>query len=411
MVELSQSEFDTQPTPFDYNLVFKCMAQSRAPGSVESAMNLYGEMLSFASDDDQAARPDVVSLNTILNISSRHERAHQTEKLLWKFFDRHLQDPSRNPCPDTISFCTVMQSWSRARDRDAPERAGKLFDKLEKLYQAGNENCKPDLFCYSILMNCWVRAIKHRKEAPMRVESLLRRLQEMARNGNRDLAPDAACWNLAISAWLGDGERAEALFMEMLDNSRNNPSAPAPNDKTLTKVFHAWAKTRFGGASDRSVALLDKVKKLHKEGALRVKPHMICHSLVLEALSQDRRLSSAILAEEMLRDMIASRDPAMRPSITCYNWVIKAWSFAAHPEAVSRVTTLLEEVIRASQKNVKMIPNAKTFGGVLKTLAESNLPDKKIRADAVVALMDKLGCQPDRYIQNVLNDFVTGNTD
>jgi hypothetical protein len=359
----------------------------------------------------QPPLPDTTSLNTMLNVSSHHEQAHQTEKLLWKFFDRHFQDPSRNPCPDTISFCTVMKSWSQARDHDAPERAEKLLKKLEELYQAGNERCKPDLYAYSILMNCWNRATRSRKEAPLRAESIFRRLHELARNGSSEMAPDVACWNVAISAWIDNGERAEALFMEMLENHRSNPNAsPAPNAKTLTKVFHAWAKTRSRDASDRAVALLNKLEQFHNAGLLSIKPHVICYSLVLEALSQDRRLSSAIFSEEMLRKMATSQDPAMRPILTCYNWVIKAWSFAAHPEAVSRVTALLKEVIRESERNEKMKPNEKTFGGVLKALSQSNLPDKQSRAEAVVALMEKFGCKPDKWIQNVLQDCYVGQS-
>ena len=243
----------------------------------------------------------------------------------------------------------------------------------------------------------------------MRCLAIFRRLQELAQDGSADLVPDAACWNLAISAWIGNGRQAEALFMEMLEEYRHNPDiAPAPNAKTLTKVFHSWAKTKSKDASDRAIALLDKLEQLHIEGILPIKPHAICYSLVLEALSQDRSLSSAMYAEELLEKMKSSPDPAMRPMLTCYNWVIKTWSFAAHPEAVPRTTELLKEVIRESRRNEKMRPNEKTFGGVLKAIAVSNLPDKRSRAEAVLALMGKFKCKQDRWIRNVLEDCFVG---
>ncbi|KAG7357371.1 PPR: pentatricopeptide repeat domain containing protein [Nitzschia inconspicua] len=414
MEELCESGFDTCPETWDYNLVLKCWSRSRSPKAVERAMDLYGKMVSpeaSADAEDVASssrsrclpKPDITSLNTLLNTSGRHEQDFQLEQLLWKFYYRHVNAPSRNPCPDTVSFSVVMRSWSKSKDHDAPERAEKLLKKLESLYAEGNKNCKPDLQIYSLLMSCWAKS--KRKEGPWRVESIFRRLQAMAQNGNLEMNPDAACWNIAINGWVGDGRRAEALFMEMIETNRNNPSAAVmPTAVTLTNVMNAWAKTRSSTSSQCAISLLRKLQRFYEDGTINVKPNVVCYSLALESLASDRTVQSAIDAEEILREMLASNDPVVQPNVVSYNCVIKAWSFSGHPEAFAKASALLKEVIRQSQTNEKMMPTIKTFGGVLKCLAESNISDKKKRAEAIVGLMKRFNCNQDKWTQNVLSD-------
>jgi hypothetical protein len=420
MEELSQSDFDTYPTTWDYNLVLKCWSRSRSPDAVEHSMQLYEKMVASTASDKNTEnkmeeestdrvrlppKPDTTTINTLLQTAGRREPAFQLEKLLWKFLDRHLSDPANNPCPDTISFSTVMKCWGRSRDYSAPEQAEKLLRKLESLYAEGKEECKPDIYLYSLLMNCWSKS--RNKKGPWRVESIFRNLQTMARNGNIEMTPDAACWNTAINAWIGDGQRAEALFMEMIETKQKNSNAAvSPTPITLTNVMNAWAKTRSSATPARAVSLLRKLERFYEDGVIDVKPHVVCYSLALESLALDRTLAAAMEADDMLREMLASGDPDLKPNVVCYNCVIKAWAFSGHPEAFGRASALLTEVIRQSQGDEKMKPTVKTFGGVLKCLAQSNVPDKKKRAQALVGLMKKFDINQDRWTQNVLTDCV-----
>jgi hypothetical protein len=270
------------------------------------------------------------------------------------------------------------------------------------MHNEGMDRCKPDLHVFSLLMSCWAKS--RRKEGPWRAESILRRLQSMSRNGNVEMTPNSVCWNIAINAWIGDGHKAEALFLEMIENGRNNPSnVVAPTYVTLTNVMNAWAKTRSkNGSSQRAVELLRRIQQFYDDGVIKVRPDVICYSLVLESLAAERTLSSAIEAETILREMQASSDPRVQPNVVSYNCVIKAWSYSGHPDAFAKAKELLKEVLRKSQKDETMKPSAKTFGGVLKCLAGSNIADKKAPAREITLLMEKIGCKQDVWTQHVL---------
>jgi hypothetical protein len=107
--------------------------------------------------------------------------------------------------------------------------------------------------------------------------------------------------------------------------------------------------------------------------------------------------------------MTASDDKDVQPNVVSYNSVIKAWSFTRDPQAVLRATALLRELLdQAEAGNPKMRPNANTFGGVLKTLADSHVLDKEKRAKVVVNLMEKYGIEMKDWIRNQLEKCTHG---
>jgi len=177
----------------------------------------------------------------------------------------------------------------------------------------------------------------------------------------------------------------------------------APTLITLTNVLKAWTKTRSPEAPHRAIALLAKMEELYKNGVLAVKPNVVNYSVVLDCLAYGRSASSAERAENLLQRMVDSEDPNLHPNVVSYNCVIKAWSYARDPNAAAKITSLLRDLIDQSERNSKMRPNENTFGTVLKFLADSELPDKAKRAQAIENLMNIfLEREPKQWIRKEL---------
>ena len=390
MKELYQSDMlDTMPNVWSYNVVMLCWVHSKSADASKRAKLIFDEM------QNHGVQPDTTSINTLLNAYANRAGAYQTEKLFWELFDRFIEDPNHNPQPDVISFSTLLKAFTKSSDPNAPERAEALLNKLHELDQSGWENCKPDVMVFAGVIQCWGKSKK--LHAPEKAESFLRRMQEFSQAGNVDMEPDTVCWNSTINAWAhaGNGDRAEALLKEMLANyiKRKRPTA-APNVITFSAVLSAWRKTRFSAeAPERAELLLQRMEQLYQSGDLDVKPNVVTYSIVLDCLAYAKRKSAAEKAESILHQMIQSNDNDVEPNIVSYNACLKAWSFVRDPEAVPRVTTLLKELLEKAERNPKLTPNAHTFGSVLKTVADSHLPDKAKRAEAVVNLMKKFGIE------------------
>jgi hypothetical protein len=418
---------DTYPTVWSYNIVLKCWAHSKSPDAASRTLALFEELqrqsqysTSERTDSEQERedtptppsdlQPDATSMNTVLNVLSMNRGAIRTEEKLWEFYDAHVRDPKRYPSPDKIAFSTTINAWSNSSDPNAPYRADGLLRKLIDLYDSSNKKMhKPDIITYTNVMQCWIKSKK--PEAAEYVESILRELQLMERDGDETMKPDAACWNSAISAWatVGNGERAEALFLEMVEGSKSSNVA-SPTPITLTNVLKAWTQTKSPEASDRSVALLETMEELYSDGILAMKPNVVNYSVVLDCLAYARKASAAERAERILQSMVNSDDPNVRPNVVSYNCVIKAWSYARDPMSASKITSFLRDLIDQSEINPKMRPNEQTFGTVLKFVADSDLPDKAKRARAIENLMNIfLEREPKQWIKKELKRCLSSN--
>jgi len=402
IIDLHQNNvLEERPSTWSYNLVLKCWARSKDPTAPRRAKQLYDRM-----SNHHGIVPDSTSMNTVLNTWAKKANPMNTEKLFWDFYNAYIQDPLQHPQPNIISFGTVLNALASKASRypEAPDRAEALFRKLFELHQAGWEDCRPDAAAFSSLMQAWGKS--RQPGAAEKAESILRKMQELSQQqeeaggaADSEMAPDTICWNSAIQAWgiAGNGERAEALFREMLANYiRDKDDRHKPNIITFTAVLSAWAKTRFNRqAAKRAESLLEQMEKLHVSGALDVKPNYVSYSIVLDCLAYAKKKSATERAEALLNKMKESTDRDLQPNVVSYNAVIKAWSFVKYdPRAVSKVIALLDELIEKSSSqenhhnNHRMTPNANTFGSVLKTIADSRHTDKGSRADAIVTLME-----------------------
>ena len=394
MVELHDAGlFDTKPDLICYNYVLHCWAKS---DDVAEAGNRSLELLEKMQDRD--VTPDTTSINLCLEACALSNEVGDVESLLSHFCNKYLEDSTLNPRPDVISFTTVMKSWSRSDSPESPEKITLLLKKLHDLQKYGWDNCKPDLHCFSIAISCWGNS--RRKDAAERSEEILRSM----RTGDTTIQPDNICWNGVINAWAlqGNGERAEAIFEEMLRSYMDGEHAAKPCKRTFTALLSAWAKTRFNpDAPKRARKVLQTMHELHHSGVIDAKPNAHHYTIMLDCLAYAKATWAATIAEEYLGEMAASNDPDLRPNLVTYNAVLKAWSYARSPKAVDRATKVLNELVHLAEGKPKMQRQMqRSFGSVLKTIADSKLPkpEKIKRAEQVVSTMEKFCVKQDDWI-------------
>ena len=91
---------------------------------------------------------------------------------------RHYQsDPVGNADlrPNTHVFNTVINCWSKSKDRDAASKAEEIFLAMEKLHENGIPGLKPDAFTYTVLIDAWAKT--GTRGAASRAEALLSQME------------------------------------------------------------------------------------------------------------------------------------------------------------------------------------------------------------------------------------------
>ena len=74
-----------------------------------------------------------------------------------------------------------------------------ILEHMQKRYQAGNTNVRPNTVCFNTVMSAW--AISGDPATVRRAEAILERMQELYEAGNVDAKPDTISFNTVLSAW------------------------------------------------------------------------------------------------------------------------------------------------------------------------------------------------------------------
>jgi hypothetical protein len=221
-------------------------------------------------------------------------------------------------------------------------------------------------------MDAWARSGE--VDSAKRAEQILQRMEEQCTHNNHatTIKPNTRSYNTVINAFAksslpGSAARARELLEQMEEmyriRSRIAPTSPRskrlheasvkPDTITYNCVLHALAKSKDYENSVRDAeTLLQKMKKLHKQGDADVCPNSRSVGSVIYALSnQPTGLSPSTpqraleLLQEMEEDFKAGNFH-MKPTIYTYNLVISCLSKYAHHDSsvVEQAEGLLQKL-------------------------------------------------------------------
>ena len=123
--------------------------------------------------------------------------------------------------PDTHAYTSLIQIFANNNAVDtsnAVQRAQQWFQQMEKRYEDGDTECKPNRVTCTTLINCWRRS--ERPEAGEEAEKIISMMETRYKGGDLDFKPDVYVFAAAIDAWarsksLDKAARAWQLYQRM----------------------------------------------------------------------------------------------------------------------------------------------------------------------------------------------------
>jgi pentatricopeptide repeat protein len=99
---------------------------------------------------------------------------------------------------------------------------------MQDLYQRKIISEPPNIVCYTSVMTCWAHS--QTSEGANRAEDWLRVMQaeqsdsKKASHTDRRIRPNRIAYNIVMNAWanVGDCDRVDSLFEELVEKSRND---------------------------------------------------------------------------------------------------------------------------------------------------------------------------------------------
>ena len=140
---------------------------------------------------------------------------------------------STHVAPNAICFSTVLTAWSRSKDPDSAKRAIAIFERMEEAYENGQENARPNSYCYNATMNAIAKSCSLADKAEMSYQ-LLQRMVEAHKKDPRFATPSVTSYSTVLNACAyteGSPEQkkeafriARTTFAEFLESDYGDPN-------------------------------------------------------------------------------------------------------------------------------------------------------------------------------------------
>lgn len=372
-----------RPDTFTYNSLMNYYASRKDEHiSAQRAEDLLLH-LSELSKQDNDIELNATSFNIVLkawgNSGGGIQGAHRAESVLQMMMKLYSHG-HENVRPDTISFSTVINAYSKIDPEDASiamEKVMELLDELEGSYFP--ESDKNVNSCYNAAANAIVKSGV--EDALDRIVELMRRMKNM------DAVPDGNILSSLIEVHAAEGsdgsfERGKDLLLEMMDGPETDFEA---NSKPFNVLLKAMIRGNSLSRAEELMAVMEKIGG-------NARPDSWTYNMIISALCRDPATQSEQKAVEHLKNMLKSYREGYqkaKPDSFVFNCIISHLARSQQGEWADNVIyrTLLSMESQYKRGNTSVLPDTITYNLVIGKLAQSNT---KEHAKKVMKLLENM---------------------
>jgi len=292
---------------------------------------------------NKSAQPDRVSINTLQTALNRFSKGNNNTKQL------RLEDEYDIP-RNSLSQNILMEGIIKSGIYDAPEQALGILTEMEKSFENGQLDMKPDECSYSVVIKAYV--IYKRKNIERKVEELLGRM-----------------WNL-------------------YRYHEGNP----PDIKVYNSVINAYASLKSYRTVKKAKQLLKKMESGEPEGL--PKPDLITYNTVIKAMRHGKKEEGAVFAENILSrlESLGKDNPDLLPDNYSYTSVITAYGRSSSSKKAEKALEIIQRMTEAQKNgNEAAVITTYTFNVALNSCAfVDGSVEEKARAFEIATELDNL---------------------
>jgi len=342
LLDLS-TELNVEPNSDTYNTIMGGWLKSNDENALLRIQQLLSTMEEDYKRGNKSAQPDRVSVNTLQTALNRYSHGNDHTKHS-RLEDEY--DIPRNSLSQNILIETIIKSGVN----DAPEQALRILTEMEKSFQNGQLDMKPDECSYSAVIKAQVTY--KRKNLDRKAEELLGRM-----------------WNLHRS-------------------HEGNP----PDINVYNSVINAYASLKSYRAVKKARKLLASMENGQIEGL--PKPNLVTYNTVIKAMRNGNRDEGAVFAENILSrlECLGKDDPDLLPDNYSYTSVITAYGRSNSPKKAEKALEIIQRMIEAQENSNKAaVITTHTFNAALNSCAfVDGSVEEKARAFEIATVLDGL---------------------
>lgn len=431
---------DLKPTISSWNTLLEAHAVSKSTDATKHVIRIFSKLYQLILDDKTDAAPDHESyrfmlmtvasikdiatpnrtlevLNRMKNLaadgfsvqvttsyhnvylaslveSMKDERISNTKTAFLADSHLHKMTRDRNPTarPDTRSYNIVLRGWSKSGDRDLGRRAESLVKEMES-----SLSISPNTFTYNCLVLCYLWS--GFRDKGNKALAILDKMKGMA-EVNHVCRPDSMTYNSVMNCITKSSDpsplKVEALLQEMNEiyESTGNPSLK-PTNRSYNACVHAWARSNSRDAPHHVKKWIIRLQDDFESGKTDSMPNKWNYNSYLQALSKQRKPSSADEAERILSMMERKsrqfRSNSLKPDVLTYTNVLHCIALSKSDDAFKRAIAIL---CKMEEGDGDVRPNVYTYNVLINVVAKSKLPGKAKIAVRLVHRMKEVAIRP-----------------
>ncbi|CAB9524759.1 Pentatricopeptide repeat-containing protein [Seminavis robusta] len=289
----------------------------------------------------------------------------------------------------------------------APIIAEEILHRLVRTCDS-NPSLRPSIITFNSTINTWSRS-RH-PEAPERAQQILQIIQDLSKQpGWNGLHPTTQTYGTIIHTWANSNSTMAAEQAQLLVQEMKQMQLPL-NGEIHLGVLKAWSSSTDPQAAERANELLQDLivnfEKQWQESKV-LKPPMNCILAVMNIFAKkgDAKRATEILEQLNSLYETCGHDPDLCPNADVFNCVLRAWSRSRSKEAYARCERILTQMrdLAENTGNQNLMPNIMSYNAALHALAKSRRDDALQRAEELFGAIEKSSeTKPDLVTYNVM---------
>lgn len=409
-VELLMESPETQSST--YNAVMNAWAkhEGNEKYSLEKCLQIFDLMKKEFESGRSQARPNAVSYGTVIGLLAKQGRPKEAEEYLMELLLAYDDSLDSDLAPTRVHFNSLIDAWSRTRDRDAPKRADSILCKMQRIAATtGNPDIVPDVVTFTIVLQ--TLAMSRDRDAASRADAILKQMWDLYDAGNTGAKPNTRTYNKVLDCWLHSSSKdtalkAEGLLRTMQKRRQAGDDNLQPDTTTYALVLDIWSKSRAMDAPERVEALLDEMEHLSTDETVPVALNKILFNMAIITWSRSGRVEALERAEKLFERAIRLADAGwedMQPNTGVYNAMLSVLAKSRDPAAKEKTDHYLSQLnARYRNGDLTCKPDTVTYNTLLDVLSNSRDGKSFARIEAIMHDMESLECKPDQITLNCM---------
>jgi pentatricopeptide repeat protein len=379
-------QLNVRPCVAVFNGVLKCLSNIKAPSApsqspsapdidatdapldpCQTAIEILDEM-EERSKTFKAAAPNIVSYTLVIKTCLRNNKLELADEML-----RRMEDS--NTPPDLRTYSDILSHYSTLGTEASAKQTENVFEYIKYLSME-KPSLKPDIVCYSILLNAWINAnsgdttehvwriykMMHMDGIEMDNVFASRVISYLTTHGmNTSLCYDQtstsaqqqdyfaspvgleSSMNIPLSTPI-NLQRAVMILDEM---ARNTFMSRKPNERLYKFVIKGFIS--IGDLVTATSLLLRMIESYINGSNTNAKPSEHLMSIVVMAWVSYGDLIKATLLLNKLAELYCSKQTPVGPDMGTYRTLIAHWNRSLHPKKEHYLAQLQYHMMTLSQ--------------------------------------------------------------